>query len=138
MGELLLRKAILVRDRIAKLRGALPSEPEEVRRDERLEAFLSFHLFLLVQDLVDLAAHLVAARGLGVPTSQRELFRVLEAAGLVSDETARAMAALASLRNRIAHSYGELDPVRMVLEAPVGLRHAERFLAEIAAILDEV
>ncbi len=136
MGELLLRKALLVRDRLAKLRGALPADAEEVSRDERLEAFLSFNLFLLVQDLVDLAAHLVAARGLGVPASQRELFRVLERAGLISAESARAMGALASLRNRIAHSYGELDPVRMVREAPIGLGHAERFLAEITALLD--
>lgn len=137
MGELLLRKAILARDRIEKLRRALPTEPEAVSRDERLEAFLSFHLFLLVQDLVDLAAHVVAARGLGVPASQRELFRALESAGLVSSDTARAMAALASLRNRIAHSYGDLDPVRMVREAPIGLGHAERFLAEIASVLGD-
>jgi hypothetical protein len=42
LGELLLRKAIQIRDRIAKLRAALPARPDSVTEDERLEAFLSF------------------------------------------------------------------------------------------------
>jgi uncharacterized protein YutE (UPF0331/DUF86 family) len=135
MSELLLRKALLVRDRIGKIRRALPADPEEVARDERLEAYLAFNLFLLIQDLVDLAAHLVAARGLGVPASQRELFQVLERAAIIAGDTARDMGALASLRNRIAHSYADLDPVRMAREAPAGLDRAEHFLGEIAAAI---
>jgi len=74
MGELLLRKVLLCRDRMAKIRGALPAVAETVRDDERTEAFISFHLFLLVQDAADLAAHLIAARGLAIPASHREAF----------------------------------------------------------------
>lgn len=132
MAELLLKKAILCRDRIARIRRALPADPSAVAGDERLEAFLSFHMFLLAQDLVDLAVHLVAARGLAVPGSQREAFEALATAELVRGETARAMGALASPRNRIAHTYGEVDPVRLAREAPAGLATAERFLDEIA------
>jgi uncharacterized protein YutE (UPF0331/DUF86 family) len=135
LAELLLRKAILVRDRIAKVKAALPVRAEDVASDERLEAYISFHLFLLIQDSIDLAAHLVAARGLAVPGSQRELFEALSGAKLVSRESALAMAQMASLRNRIAHSYGDLDPVRMVREAPTGLAHVERFLAELSSLL---
>jgi hypothetical protein len=64
MGELLLRKILACRDRIEKLKSAIPAQAGDVAGDERLEAFLSFHLFLLVQDAVDLAAHMVAERGL--------------------------------------------------------------------------
>jgi uncharacterized protein YutE (UPF0331/DUF86 family) len=135
MGDLLVRKALGVRDRVAKLRGALPARAEDVLDDERLEAFLSFHLFLLIQDAVDVAMHLVAARGLGVPSSQRELFEILARGGLLSAATSRGMSALASLRNRIAHSYGDLDPVRLVREAPEGLRQVEALLDELAAAI---
>ncbi len=138
MGELLLKKALLCRDRIAKVRRALPEAPEEIAQDERTEAFVSFQIFLLIQDLVDLAAHLIAARALGVPTSHRESFEILAKAGLISSETASAMAALASLRNRIAHSYGDLDPVRLAREAPKGLDRASRFLDEIANAVSSV
>jgi hypothetical protein len=41
------------------------------------------------------------------------------------------MGALASLRNRIAHTDGGLDPVRMVRETPDGLNAVSRFLAEL-------
>jgi uncharacterized protein YutE (UPF0331/DUF86 family) len=46
-----------------------------------LEAYLSFNMFLLIQDASDLANHLVAAKGLGVPTSQRDAFVSLARAG---------------------------------------------------------
>lgn len=137
VGELLLRKAAQVRERLVRLRAAVPARPEDVLVDERLEAFLSFHLFLLIQDAVDLAAHLVAARGLAVPASQREVFEALSRAGLLGADTARAMAQMAALRNRIAHSYGDLDPVRLARELPVGLDQVERFIDELKSAVAE-
>ena len=131
MGELLLRKIVTCRERIEELRRAIPTQAEDVATDERLEAFLSFQLFLLIQDAVDLAAHLVAERGLAVPASQRESFEVLARAGVLTAKSAEAMARLSSLRNRIAHSYGDLDVVRMVRELPVGLTDAQQFLDEL-------
>ena len=131
MGELLLRKILACRDRIAKLASAIPARAEDVVADERLEAYLSFHLFLLIQDAVDLAAHLVAERGLAVPASQRESFDALARAGVLTSKSAKAMARLASLRNRIAHSYGEVDIVRMVRELPEGLTVARQFLDQM-------
>jgi uncharacterized protein YutE (UPF0331/DUF86 family) len=135
MGELLLRKALQVRDRIARVRGALPARDEDVLADERLEAFISFQLFLAIQDVVALATHLVAAKQLGVPGSQHEAFELLAGNGLLTSDTARAMGAIASLRNRIAHAYGDVDPVRLVHEAPSGLEKIEAFLDELAAAI---
>jgi uncharacterized protein YutE (UPF0331/DUF86 family) len=131
MAELLLRKLLACRERMAKLRAALPADPAAAASDERLEAYLSFQLFLLIQESVDLAAHLVAAQGLAVPSSQRESFEALAKAGILSPESSRAMAGMASLRNRIAHSYGDLDIVRMVRELPTGLEIVARYLDEL-------
>jgi len=131
MGELLLRKVLLCRDRIEKIRRALPVPPESIADDENKEAFVAFHLFLLVQDALDLAAHIIAERGLAIPASQRESFMVLTGAGLIAKETAAGMVQMASLRNRIAHTYSELDPVRMAREAPLGLEAVSRFLDEL-------
>jgi uncharacterized protein YutE (UPF0331/DUF86 family) len=135
VGEILLQKLMSCRGRIEKIRKALPVDPEEVLRDERLETFIAFNLFLLIQDSIDLAAHLVAARGLGVPGSQRESFETLARAGLIPLESASAMGGLAALRNRVAHGYGSLDPVRMVREAPRGLEIAANYLDEIAGAI---
>src|SRR5262249_23168404 len=121
--------------RIEKIRNALPADATEVLRDERLEAFIAFQLFLLIQDAVDLATHLIAARGLAVPQSHREAFDALAAAQLITRETGAGMSAMASLRNRIAHTYGDLDATRMVREAPTGLAMAERFIDELGGVL---
>ncbi len=136
MNELLLRKLLQCRERIEKVRKALPARAEAVLEDERTEAFIAFNLFLLVQDALDLATHLISERGLGIPASHREAFEILARSGSITPDAARAMALLSSLRNRIAHAYGDLDPVRMVREAPVGLAAASRFLDELAASAD--
>lgn len=138
MGELLLKKALRLRERIGTLRAALAGGPDvarEVASDPRLEAFLAFNLFLAIQDAVDLAAHVVSDQGLAIPASQREAFEALAKAGLVSAEASQAMGAMASLRNRIAHSYGELDVARLVSEMPLGLDHLTRFLDELTPTL---
>jgi uncharacterized protein YutE (UPF0331/DUF86 family) len=135
VAELLLNKLIACRERIARIRAHLPADPEAIRRDELLEAFLSFHIFLLIQDASDLANHLVAVKGLGVPGSQREVFVALAGAGVLTPESAGEMSAAAGLRNRIAHAYGELDAVRLVREAPTGLEAVGRFLDQLAPVV---
>lgn len=74
-----------------------------------------------------------------MPGSQREVFEALAANTLLRTDTSRGMAAMASLRNRIADAYGELDPARMVVEllgasvrnAYVGTRLSARPAADI-------
>jgi hypothetical protein len=70
MGDLLLRKLMLCRERIEKIRSALPALPEQILNDERNQAFVAFNLFLLIQDAMDLAAHLISERG-PVPNGNR-------------------------------------------------------------------
>ena len=45
----------------------MPAEPAEVLGDELLEAFVSFHVLLLIQDCADIANHLVTVKSLGLP-----------------------------------------------------------------------
>jgi uncharacterized protein YutE (UPF0331/DUF86 family) len=63
------------------------------------------------------------------------VFDTLAGAKLIAHTTAEAMAASASLRNRIAHVYGTVDVVRIGREAPTGLDAVGRFLDEIADAL---
>ena len=102
MGELLLRKILACRERIAKLGSVIPTPAEAILADERLESFLSFQLFLLIQDAVDLAAHVVAERGLAVPASQRESFEALARAGVLTAKSSAAFSSAAGSVNTLA------------------------------------
>ena len=62
-------------------------------------------------------------------STQRESFEALAGAKLITQKST--MSRMASLRNRIAHSYGDLDVVRMVREIPQGLETVRRFLDEL-------
>lgn len=61
------------------------------------------------QSAIDLAAHVVAAEGLGLPGSLKEHFLLLEQAGILSSQLTRKMVAMVGFRNIAVHNYQDLD-----------------------------
>ena len=79
-----------------------------------LDSFDTQDIFTLnlqraVQSAIDLAAHIVAAEELGLPETQRDYFRLLEQAGVLSPELTDKMAAMVGFRNIAVHNYQALD-----------------------------
>ncbi len=70
-----------------------------------------------VQAMIDLAAHVVAREGLGLPDSLGAGFSLLERAGVIDDELAERMRRMTGFRNVAVHEYRRLDPA--VLDAIV-------------------
>jgi uncharacterized protein YutE (UPF0331/DUF86 family) len=90
-----------------------------------------FHLFLAIQECIDLAAHWVADEGWGEPDDAGSAFDVLATRGVIGSGTATALRAAAGLRNRIAHGYASLDYGRVHREARAGLPALRRFLLAV-------
>jgi uncharacterized protein YutE (UPF0331/DUF86 family) len=67
------------------------------------------------QSAIDLAAHLIAAEGLGLPSSLREYFTILERSKILPAGLARKMEAMVGFRNIAVHAYQDLDV--MILKA---------------------
>ncbi len=93
----------------------------------------AFHLQLALQECVDLAAHWVAAEALPPPASAAATFDALAVAGRLDPALAGTMRGATSLRNRIAHGYGDVDLARLHREASEGLPSVRRYLAAVAA-----
>ena len=70
---------------------------------------LTLHLERACQAAIDLAMHLVARDHLGMPQSSADAFRVLAQAGLISQESCRAMMAMTGFRNIAIHAYQEMN-----------------------------
>lgn len=103
------RKVADLRARVARVRELLPPDVDAfLARRTEAEALI-LNLFLALQTASDLALHVVAERGLGVPADARSAFDALARAGLVPHALARRLAGAVGLRNRIAHEYGHLD-----------------------------
>lgn len=100
---------------------------DELQRDVAL-----FHLFLAIQECIDLALHWVADEGLPPADDYPSAFDVLHRAGRIDAPLAEAMKRAAGLRNRIAHGYAVLDPGRVHTEAAGGIAQLRRFIDAIA------
>ncbi len=59
---------------------------------------------------LDLAAHVVASKRLGLPERSRESFALLMRAGIINAETATKMEKMTGFRNIAVHDYQTLDP----------------------------
>lgn len=70
-----------------------------------------------VQAMIDLAAHVVAREGLGVPDSLATSFHLLEQASIIDADLALRMRRMTGFRNVVVHEYRRLDPA--ILEAIV-------------------
>lgn len=75
---------------------------------DRQESVL-FNLQMAVQNCIDLAAHIVAEKGLGVAGSTNELFYLLEEQGYLGQDLTEKMIRAIGFRNLIVHEYGKLD-----------------------------
>jgi len=71
--------------------------------------FVEHTLQLLTQATLDVASHIVSARRLGEPETNRALFDELRRAGLLDDELADTLDAMAGFRNILVHDYQEID-----------------------------
>jgi uncharacterized protein YutE (UPF0331/DUF86 family) len=77
---------------------------------------------------IDLAQQLVRVRALGVPSSTRDLFTLLEAAKIIDSALAKSMRRMVGFRNVAVHEYQRLD---MAIVVSV----IERELAQILRIV---
>lgn len=58
---------------------------------------------------IDLAMHLVASKGLGIPQSSREAFDFLQQAGIIDEHLTRKLKAMVGFRNIAVHNYQTVD-----------------------------
>ena len=127
------RKVAALRGRIARIGELLPSTADRFIADRTPAEALILNLFVALQDASDLAMHLVADGGLGVPGDARGAYELLGRAGVVTPDLARRLAAAVGLRNRIAHEYGGLDLGLVYEAARDDLGDLEAFAAAAAA-----
>ena len=119
-ADLLLKKAAFIRSCLRELREL--GQLAQIRSDLREERFVVHTLQLACQAALDLASHVVSDQALGEPQTNRELFALLQQAGLIDADLAASMARLAGFRNVIVHGYERvsLDVVEDVVRHRLG------------------
>lgn len=132
---LVLHKLQRLKAQIALTRDRRPATAGVLAADLVLRDAIALAFMVALQEAIDIAYHLVADEGWGVPDSHRAAFDILAAHGVVAGDLATELSAAASMRNRIAHGYAAVDHERLWRELPNGLRTLDMFAAAVAAWL---
>ena len=101
-----------------------------------LETFDVQDIFVLnvqraVQSAIDLAAHIVATEGFGLPERLKEYFELLAQNGILSSQISKQMIAMVGFRNIAVHDYDGLDVEIMKSVLQSNLIDLEHYYASI-------
>ena len=84
-----------------------------------------------VQATIDLAAHVTASEGLGMPQELKDNFRFLKEQGIISVEITVKMEKMIGFRNIAVHEYQEIDPDILKVFLTKNLKDIEDFYVAI-------
>jgi uncharacterized protein YutE (UPF0331/DUF86 family) len=105
--ELVEKKLAFLETCVAELRQL--ADPARLQDDLREQRFVLYTLQLAIQAAIDVASHIVSDERLGEPTTNAELFRLLQRAQVLSGELTDKLTKMAGFRNLVVHSYASLD-----------------------------
>ena len=110
----------LVRDKIGRLRetaallrACLPGQAAAMAASRDVRDLVSFRVYLVMQEAIDLCSHVIADQGWGPVPSLRDHFSLLADKGVLSSDLAGRLSAGVKLRNLVGHGYAEVDPTKM-------------------------
>lgn len=128
--ELVLHKLRRLREQLALVRERRPEAADVLTTDLVLRDALALALLVATQEVVDIAYHMAADSGWGVPKSHADALELLAKHGVLRPETAASVTVVARVRNRIAHGYASVDHQMLWIELPAGLDTLEAFARE--------
>jgi len=138
--------AELVRDRMARIARLVRDlesfrqiSLEDFQRNQERQYAVLHALQLSIEASIEIATHICAADALGVPATYADAFELLAKHGVTDSPLTDRLRAMARFRNRIVHSYWELDAaeVHRIIHERLGdfneyLRAVDRYLTASA------
>ena len=112
--DLVLAKVATVDRCLRRIAAVTESDPSHLDSLD-VEDIVVLNLQRATQACIDLAHHLVASLGLGLPTTLRDAFAMLQRGAHLEMELSRRMEAMVGFRNVAVHDYESID--RDILKA---------------------
>lgn len=98
-----------VRGRLRELRAAAELAPTSLRSDALRFAGVKYLFATALEGCLDVAQHLCASEGLGVPKTNADAMRVMAMHGVLESEQGARMAQAVGFRNILVHQYLDVD-----------------------------
>ena len=107
--ELLSRKISNLSHYISELQNAEDITWEKYSTDSRSKAFVERYLHLSIEEIFDIANHIVSFCRWREPCGYRDLLLVLNEHGVIPQEHLTTFQNMASFRNMLVHHYEKID-----------------------------
>jgi uncharacterized protein YutE (UPF0331/DUF86 family) len=107
--ELLSRKLSTLRSYVEELKRAEDITREKYESDRRAKAFVERYLHLAIEEVIDVANHIVSFHQWREPTGYRDLFTVLKEHGVIDGKDLALFQNMAAFRNMLVHRYEVVD-----------------------------
>jgi uncharacterized protein YutE (UPF0331/DUF86 family) len=119
------------------LREIAKLDREKFLKDPMAIGSARYYMLVSIESCIDIANHIIATERLRSPKDYRDTFRVLNEAGIIPDDFAQTLQAMAGLRNLLVHLYGEVDDEMIFDSLDTELCDFETFIAYIIKFLEE-
>ena len=118
IDNVILNKSATIERCIRRVEEEYKGSESELASNYTKQDSIILNLERLSQAAIDLAAHIVRIRKLGIPQENRELFRMLEKEKIISSSLSANLQAMVGFRNLALHEYQELnlEIVRSIVE----------------------
>lgn len=106
--DIVFEKIKNIQNCLARIRDVTKLDSSSLENLDVQDIF-ALNLQRAVQSTIDLAAHVVASEGLGLPNNLKENFIFLEKAKIISTDHSKKMIRMVGFRNIAVHEYQQID-----------------------------
>ena len=107
--ELVSRKLSRLQSYVDELKSAEDITWEKYRSDLRSRAFVERFLHLAIEEVIDIANHIVSFEQWREPSGYRDLLQILSEKGVIPEKQLPIFQNMASFRNMLVHRYENID-----------------------------
>ncbi len=107
--DIVLAKVASIQKCLRRIRDITGLKPDALDDIDKQDIFV-LNLQRSVQSAIDLATHIVASEGMGVPETIKDSFARLADAGIIGKILSHKMQSMAGFRNIAVHDYQAINP----------------------------
>ena len=106
--DVVFAKAVSIQKCLRRIKEVTGLNPDSLDEMNKQDIFV-LNLQRAVQSAIDLAAHIIASEGLGVPDTIKDNFVQLEQTGIISKDLSKKMQSMVGFRNIAIHDYQAIN-----------------------------
>lgn len=95
---------------------------------------VKYSLLEIVEACIDIASHIISAKGFERAESYAEMFEILGRRGVINHKLAEKLSDMARFRNILVHGYAKVDNAKVLEIVREELEDVEEFVREILKV----